>query len=154
VQVLAGVLLPSAAVFLLLLCNDKEVLGPWVNDRKTNLFTAAVVAVLVSLSVILTASVLFSGITAGQILDIVIACGAASVLAAGYAAVRRLRSGTPVTAPADRAGRDNWRMPPLALLHRPAMSAGRKIGMSALRLYLAVAMVLVVIKIVQLAIGR
>jgi hypothetical protein len=47
VPVLAGVLLPSAAVFLPL-CNDKEVLGPWVNDRKTNMFTAAVVAILVS----------------------------------------------------------------------------------------------------------
>src|SRR5258708_7003522 len=53
VQVLAGVLLPSASVFLLLLCNDSEVLGPWMNGRKTNMFTAAVVAVLVSLSVIL-----------------------------------------------------------------------------------------------------
>ena len=28
VQALAGVLLPSASVFLLLLCNDREVLGP------------------------------------------------------------------------------------------------------------------------------
>jgi Mn2+/Fe2+ NRAMP family transporter len=35
VQVLAGVLLPSATVFLLLLCNDKAVLGPWVNRAKT-----------------------------------------------------------------------------------------------------------------------
>jgi Mn2+/Fe2+ NRAMP family transporter len=33
VQTLAGVLLPSASVFLLLLCNDREVLGPWVNGR-------------------------------------------------------------------------------------------------------------------------
>ena len=31
VQVLAGVLLPSATLFLLLLCNDQGVLGPWVN---------------------------------------------------------------------------------------------------------------------------
>ena len=31
VQALAGVLLPSATVFLLLLCNDTEVLGPWFN---------------------------------------------------------------------------------------------------------------------------
>jgi Mn2+/Fe2+ NRAMP family transporter len=28
VQALAGVLLPSALVFLVLLCNDREVLGP------------------------------------------------------------------------------------------------------------------------------
>ncbi len=36
VQALAGVLLPSASVFLLLLCNDREVLGPWVNPRWLN----------------------------------------------------------------------------------------------------------------------
>src|SRR5579859_7954422 len=59
VQSLAGVLLPSATVFLLLLCNDKAVLGPWVNGRWVNLFTGAVIAGLVTLSVILTASVLF-----------------------------------------------------------------------------------------------
>ncbi|MFI4983342.1 MAG: NRAMP family divalent metal transporter, partial [Nevskiales bacterium] len=47
VQTLAGVLLPSATVFLLLLCNDKAVLGPWVNGRGLNLFTGAVIAVLV-----------------------------------------------------------------------------------------------------------
>ncbi|GAC1422088.1 MAG: divalent metal cation transporter [Burkholderiaceae bacterium] len=40
VQTLAGVLLPSASVFLLLLCNDKEVLGPWVNGPKLNILAA------------------------------------------------------------------------------------------------------------------
>jgi Mn2+/Fe2+ NRAMP family transporter len=154
VQVLAGVLLPSASVFLLLLCNDKDVLGPWVNGRKTNMFTAAVVAILVTLSVILTASVLFPAITARQILDIVAGCGAASLTAAGYASVRRLRAGTSAAAAVDRSGRESWRMPPLNLLQRPVMSAGRKVGMSALRLYLAVAMILVIIRIVELAIGR
>lgn len=63
VQTLAGVLLPSATVFLLLLCNDKEVLGPWVNSRRLNVFTSAVIWVLVLLSIILTASVLFPNIT-------------------------------------------------------------------------------------------
>jgi Mn2+/Fe2+ NRAMP family transporter len=168
VQVLAGVLLPSASVFLLLLCNDRAVLGPWVNGRKTNMFTAAVVAVLVSLSVILTASVLFPGITSRQILGIMAGCGAATVLAAGYALARGLRAGAraglraagPSPAepaaglPADRTDRETWRMPPLAMLRRPAMSTGRKIGMSALRLYLAVAMILVIVRIVQLAIGH
>jgi len=45
-------------------------------------------------------------------------------------------------------------MPALNLLERPAMSTGRKLGMSALRLYLAVAMILVVVRIIQLAIGH
>jgi NRAMP (natural resistance-associated macrophage protein)-like metal ion transporter len=59
VQALAGVLLPSATVFLLLLCNDEAVLGPWINGRGLNVFTGAVIAVLVMLSITLTASVLF-----------------------------------------------------------------------------------------------
>ncbi|MCS6474662.1 divalent metal cation transporter, partial [Burkholderia thailandensis] len=54
VQTLAGVLLPSATVFLLVLCNDRQVLGPWVNSTKLNVFTGAVVWVLVLLSIILT----------------------------------------------------------------------------------------------------
>ena len=153
VQVLAGVLLPSATVFLLLLCNDKAVLGPWVNGRKTNLFTSVVVAVLVTLSVVLTASVLFPAITAGQIVTIIIACAAASALAGVVALARRLRAGSAARLPFDRAARAGWRMPPLALLDRPAMSTGRKIGMSALRLYLAVAVILVVVRIVELAVA-
>jgi Mn2+/Fe2+ NRAMP family transporter len=161
VQTLAGVLLPSATVFLLLLCNDSEVLGPWVNGRKTNLFTSAVVAVLVSLSVVLTASVLFPTISARQIADILAGCGGVAMLAAGYAVARKLRAGRLAAAGAgaggvavDPAERDSWRMPPLALLRRPVMSTGRKIGMSALRIYLAVAMILVIIKVAQLATGH
>ena len=68
VQTLAGVLLPSATVFLLLLCNDKAVLGPWVNARWLNYFTGAVIAVLVMLSIILTASVLFPDATNEQVI--------------------------------------------------------------------------------------
>jgi Mn2+/Fe2+ NRAMP family transporter len=158
VQALAGVLLPSATVFLLLLCNDREVLGPWVNRRATNVFTSAVVAVLVALSVILTASMLFPAITARQIAGLAVACAAVAALAGGYALGRRLRTARAGTGmepgkagTGQTAERVNWRMPPLALLQRPTMSAGRRLGMSALRLYLGVAMVLVIVKIVQLA---
>jgi hypothetical protein len=63
VQALAGVLLPSATVFLLLLCNDRDVLGPWVNSRKRNFFTAIVVWILVLLSLALTAATLFKNIS-------------------------------------------------------------------------------------------
>src|SRR3984893_17433244 len=88
VQTLAGVLLPGATVFLLLLCNDRAVLGPWVNSRKLNIFTGGVVAVLVMLSVILTGSVLFPGISdtvilsiliGGSVLGLVVAVGVALV---------------------------------------------------------------------------
>jgi len=148
VQTLAGVLLPSASVFLLLLCNDKAVLGPWVNGRTTNLFTAAVVGVLVTLSIILTASVLFPNITASTIVTIMAACGGIGVLAAGYTLARR---GGEVV---DRSAREHWRMPPLDTLTRPTMSTARRIGMSTLRGYLLIAMILVIIKLAEVALGH
>ena len=69
VQVLAGVLLPSATVFLLLLCNDKDVLGPWTNPRWLNLITTSIVASLVALSALLTWSTLV-----GKVDSITAAC--------------------------------------------------------------------------------
>ncbi|MGW1198278.1 NRAMP family divalent metal transporter [Streptomyces sp. NPDC002536] len=154
VQTLAGVLLPSATVFLLLLCNDKAVLGPWVNGRWTNIFTSLVVAVLVCLSIILTAAVLFPDITTGAILDIMAVCGVAGLLALGYAETRRRKKGWALAAPVDRTGKENWRMPPLDELPKPLISTGRKIGLTALRTYLLAAMILVIVRIVQLALGH
>jgi hypothetical protein len=162
VQTLAGVLLPSASVFLLLLCNDKDVLGPWVNGRRTNLFTSAVVAVLVALSIVLTASVVFPDISAASIYRIMETCAAAGCAVAVYTLARRSRVGVGGSAGAgvgavsgiDRTGRDAWRMPPLAQLSRPVMSRTRRIGMGALRAYLAVAMVLVIIRLVDMALSR
>ena len=156
-QALAGVLLPSAAVYLLLLCNDRDVLGPWVNGRRTNLFTGSVVTVLVALSVILTASVIDPGLTARQILMILGGCGAAAALGGlGFAALRLRPGGAGLAqgAAIDRDGRENWRMPPLALLRRPPVPLSRKIGMTVLWSYVAVATVLVAVKIVQLALAH
>ena len=93
VQTLAGVLLPSATVFLLLLCNDRAVLGPWVNGRWLNLFTGAVIAVLVMLSVILTASVLYPQMDERAILG-VLAAAARSPLWSGSPACCFVSTGT------------------------------------------------------------
>ena len=152
VQVLAGVLLPSATVFLLLLCNDRAVLGPWVNRRGTNMFTSAVVAVLVTLSVVLTASVLFPAITGRQIMDIILVCAVVSLAAGGWMLLRSRRSRSSVEV--DRRDRENWRMPPLNVLSKPIMSAGRKAGLAALRAYLALAMIMVIVKIITMAVGH
>jgi Mn2+/Fe2+ NRAMP family transporter len=155
VQVLAGVLLPAATVFLLLLCNDRSVLGPWVNRARTNVFAGSVVAALITLSVVLTASVLFPSITGGQIELIMIVCAGVAVAGGVVALVRAHRSPAPLTvAVVESEGRDNWRMPPLNTLSTPQMSRARKIGLSALRCYLAVAMVLVIVRIVEEAMGH
>ena len=147
VQSLAGVLLPSATVFLLLLCNDTAVLGPWRNGRWLNLFTGGVIAVLVLLSVILTASVLFPTIGAAAMLWIL---GGGSALALiGWVGMRLLTGGTAEAI--DRRGRADWRMPPLDTLAPAMLGRGEKSWLGILRLYLVVAGGFVLVRIIHLA---
>jgi Mn2+/Fe2+ NRAMP family transporter len=152
VQTLAGVLLPSATVFLLLLSNDKAVLGPWVNSRTMNLFTGAVVAALVMLSVILTASVLFPDLDAKWIVGVL---GGGAVLAIVTALVVNLhgsgeRSRSIARQPIAH-DLDTWRMPPLDRLPPARLSAISRIWMIVLRSYLVVAAGLVLFRIFELA---
>ena len=163
VQTLAGVLLPSATVFLLLLCNDRAVLGPWVNSKKLNFFTGAVVWVLVMLSIILTASVLYPDITGEAMVEVL--AGGTLLAVVGYAAtvtVRRLRlASTDAAASAiaqasdseqqfSKEARNTWRMPPLEELPAPQLTLSKRIWMGVLRGYLIVAVALVVVKVVQM----
>jgi Mn2+/Fe2+ NRAMP family transporter len=62
VQVLAGVMLPAAIVFLQLLLNDRELLGVrFANRRWNNWVNWTVIAVLFALSFVLAAQVLLPG---------------------------------------------------------------------------------------------
>ena len=150
VQALAGVLLPSATVFLLLLCNDKAVLGPWVNRLWLNVVATVIVSVLLALSLILMTTTLFPHLDVkrltlafGVVLAVVLGVGAVLV-------VRGRRRRTPEP-PVSRETRANWRMPPFTLLDRPKWSRGRLIGMYLLRAYLVVAVLLLLVKAVELA---
>ena len=155
VQSLAGVLLPSATVFLLLLCNDQAVLGPWVNSRKLNVFTAAVIAVLVMLSVILTASFLFPSITETQIIGVLVGGSALTVAMAIVVKMYERWRGGPVaqTARVEQGSRESWRMPALASLAPAKLTLLNRIWMLVLRGYLLVAAGLLLAKLVQLALS-
>jgi Mn2+/Fe2+ NRAMP family transporter len=197
VQVLAGVLLPAATVFLLMLCNDRAVLGPWVNTPKTNAFTGAVIAALITLSVVLTASVMFPSITASAIFAIMGTCAAAAVAIGCFAVVQARRSArkaalaeaavmtevaeltelavvtelagsarlaeAPAAVPSGEAegtaslavvDKLSWRMPPLSELPTPVIGGARRIGLLGLRGYLAIAMIMVIVKIIETALGH
>ncbi|AOK62513.1 NRAMP family divalent metal transporter [Burkholderia ubonensis] len=153
VQTLAGVLLPSATVFLLLLCNDRQVLGPWVNSTKLNVFTSAVIWVLVLLSIILTASVMYPDISGDAILDVLV--GGTVFAIAGYLATVLIRRNKRVIEPGvDRSLRDTWRMPPLDTLEPQVMTLSTRIWMGVLRGYLVIAVGLVIVKVVQMMLLR
>jgi Mn2+/Fe2+ NRAMP family transporter len=149
VQTLAGVLLPSATVFLLLLCNDKAVLGPWVNGRWLNLFTGAVIALLVMLSIILTASVLFPEMDESVILAILGGGTLLTAIVGGAVFLLRRGRGEAI----DRRGRATWRMPHLDDLEPARLTLATRLWMIVLRGYLVVAGGLVLLRIVQLALN-
>ncbi|HEV3318986.1 MAG TPA: NRAMP family divalent metal transporter [Solirubrobacteraceae bacterium] len=152
VQALAGVLLPSATVFLLLLCNDREVLGPWVNPPWLNAIASVIVGVLIELSLILMANTMFPSIdvtTLFVVLSIVLAIGLVAM--GGYALTQRGGAAVMVSdGEIPREKRHTWTMPPLALLERPVWSPGRRLAMLVLRGYLVVAVLLLIVKTVQL----
>jgi Mn2+/Fe2+ NRAMP family transporter len=148
VQTLAGVLLPSATVFLLLLCNDTAVLGPWTNGRWLNVFTGAVIAVLVMLSIILTAAVLYPEMGETAILAL-LGGGTAFALCMAAAFLFLRRGGREVWT--DSYRRMMWRMPPLDRLPPANMTPLMRLWMVVLRGYLVLAGGLVLVRIVWLA---
>ncbi|HXS28498.1 MAG TPA: NRAMP family divalent metal transporter [Steroidobacteraceae bacterium] len=163
VQTLAGVLLPSATVFLLLLCNDRAVLGPHVNGPWLNLLTGVIIAGLIALSMLLTVTVLFPRI-GSSVMIAMLAAGALCAAVFGCAALasRRKRAGAFLTGAcpdelAPRASREPdphpWRMAPLSELPAVAMTPLTRCGMILLRAYLMIAAGLVLLRIVQLALS-
>jgi Mn2+/Fe2+ NRAMP family transporter len=157
VQTLAGVLLPSATVFLLLLCNDKAVLGPWVNTPGLNVFTGAIIAVLVMLSLILTLSVLFPGITEWDIIATLVVGSVIAFVVAVGALMTRGRVSTPMppsaALPTRAFERHHWRMPPLDELAPARLSLASRIWLIVLRSYLLLGGGLVLVWIVTLVGG-
>ena len=155
VQALAGVLLPSASVFLLLLCNDREVLGPWRNRPWLNALASVIVATLVLLSLILMATTVFPNINVTTFALIGGALLAAGLLGLGLLSLRSRREAKTagITEIAPKIPKEQWTMAPLALLSRPEMSSGRRAAMLTMSGYLLVAVILLVAKAVQLAGG-
>ena len=153
VQALAGILLPSATVFLVLLCNDKEVLGPWVNKPWLNIVATLIVSVLLMLSLILVITTLLPQLDT-RILVLVLGSFDAVAVAAASIWMWLSARKAPPEPEMSRADKENWRMPALALLQRPAWSQGRRFGMLAMRGYLVIAVILLIVKAIELALHR
>jgi Mn2+/Fe2+ NRAMP family transporter len=145
VQALAGILLPSATVFLLLLCNDRDVLGPWVNPRWLNALAALVVGTLVVLSTLLTITTIFPGVDVTTLgLGMFAALPIVLIAAAAMSPARRAVA---------TASRQHWTMPQLEKLPPPAPSSIRRLALIVLRCQLMLAAALLIAKVVQLGLG-
>src|SRR3989441_1589303 len=153
VQALAGIMLPSATVFAVLLCNDRAVLGPWVNRPWLNAVAAVIVGALLVLSQILVVSTAIPSIDV-TVLLVVFGSVAGSILVVGGAWSWFSNRGAPREPEIAREERANWRMPALVLLERPTWSGLRRTAMYALAGYLVLSIVLLAVKAVELATQR
>ena len=149
VQALAGVLLPSASVFLLLLCNDRDVLGPWVNRMWLNVLATVILGALLMLSGILMVTTVFPHVDVTLLLIVLGGLLAVGLTTLGTLGIRAREAAPP--APAER--RDTWTMKPVSLLGRPPRSRVRTITMATMYAYLFLAVVLLAVKAARLAGG-
>jgi Mn2+/Fe2+ NRAMP family transporter len=146
VQAFAGVLLPSALVFLLLLCNDREVLGPWVNPRWLNAVAATTIALLLVLSGVLTFTTVLPNL---RVMPFLLALAGATATILLLLGAMTLWRRTPDPAHPDASARRGWSMPPLDTLAQPVRSRGRGIGLVVLRVYLTLAALALVAAVVR-----
>jgi NRAMP (natural resistance-associated macrophage protein)-like metal ion transporter len=146
VQAMCGLMLPSTTIFVLLLCNDREVLGPWVNGKWLNVAATVIVSVLVVLSITMMVSTLFTSV---NVLALLITLGAIVFvgLVIGLPIGLR-RAAVKVEYHVDKR---DWRTPRLTLLAPLPTSLARRILLRAVGSYLLVAGTLLVVRIVQLA---
>jgi NRAMP (natural resistance-associated macrophage protein)-like metal ion transporter len=153
VQALAGIMLPSATVFAVLLCNDRAVLGPWVNRPWLNAIAGVIVGAMLVLSMILVISTVIPSIDVTALLVVLGSIAAAVLIGGGTWSWLKSR-GAPKALEVSRQERENWRMPGLALLERPEWSLGRRLAIYALSGYLVLSIIMLAVKAVELAIGR
>jgi len=146
VQAMCGLMLPSTSIFVLLMANDREALGPWVNARWLNAVAVVIIAILIVLSVTMMVSTLFTSVDVVAMLEWtggIVGLGVTIGLPIGLH-----RQGPSVQYDVDRL---DWRMPRLALLERPKRSRARRWLLMAIGTYLSAAGTLLAVRIIQLA---
>jgi Mn2+/Fe2+ NRAMP family transporter len=168
VEALNGILLPSALVFLILLANDKPVLGPWTNSTTQNWIAGIIAWIVLTFSLAPLVTTFWPVITLKQSFYGLGVCTVLGVAAAVLLLRFRPSNGeqpAPLSAPASnsrppgmdrgqwreelRERRVAWRTPPIHTLQRPVLSISRKIGLLALRGYIIFAIIIMVIKLIQ-----
>jgi Mn2+/Fe2+ NRAMP family transporter len=166
VEALNGILLPSALIFLILLANDRAVLGPWTNNTAQNWVAGLIAWTVTTFSLAPLVTTFYPNVTLTQ-------CGYAFAVCTliGLAAAVVLWRCRPSRPERDRLEPDSsrrpagmnraqwravlrqrrldWRTPRIDTLAPPALSVARRISLLTLRCYIIVAIVIMAIKLIQ-----
>jgi len=167
VEALNGILLPSALIFLVLLANDKAVLGPWTNNSAQNWIAGLVAWIVITFSLAPLVTTFYPDITLKQCfyafaVCVVIGLAAGAVL--WWLRPSRHEQGSLEPDSNKRPAGMNraewrevlserriaWRTPRIDTLQPPPLSIARQIGLLALRCYILFAIVIMAIKLVQI----
>jgi Mn2+/Fe2+ NRAMP family transporter len=171
VEALNGILLPSALVFLILLVNDKPVLGPWTNNSAQNWIGGLVVWAVTTFSLAPLVTTFFPDVSLRQCLSTLVICTIIGLAAAAVLWRFRPSRHRPVSLAPDsnrrppgmtrsewrevlRDRRTAWPTPRIDTLQWPALSVAHKIGLLTLRGYIIFAIIVVAIKLVQVTAAR
>ncbi len=152
VQALTGVLLPSTLILLLLLCNDRELLGPMRNGPTLNLVAGSAIFLILGLSTLLAISTALPGLKLPGALILtgaLLSAGAVPLAVAGLRA-RRQRDRDERLTPWQRL---TWSSPPLELIPLPRKTHARVIALAVIRVYVLVVVVLLAIRLGHLPLG-
>jgi hypothetical protein len=149
VQAFAGILLPSTLVLLLILCNDRHLLGPLTNGRWLNASASLAVAIVLGLSTVLTITTVLPGVAIGTALlaSIGLLLAGALALAVGYALERPASPSSPELTPWQRR---TWSAPRLELVRPATPTRPRVFALAMLRGYILLITALLLLKLAGL----
>jgi hypothetical protein len=130
-----------------------------VNRPWLNVVASVIVSVLLLLSGILMATTIFPKLNVVSVAVCLcvafVICAVAAFGVLWWTGRRRPKPAVleQLSQALARVDRDSWRMPPLALLKPIQWSVGTRVGMLALRGYLVIGAILLVVKAIQLGSG-
>ncbi|MBV9413391.1 MAG: divalent metal cation transporter [Solirubrobacterales bacterium] len=152
VQALAGILLPVALVLLLMLCNDRELLGPLTNPLWLNAIAAAVVGLIVVLATMLTITTVAPGVS---VLDAALLTAPAIAVcgAALLATLRRVRPRPPSSTTMTDWQRRTWSARMLELVPAAPATRARMVALALLRAYVLLMIALLAVRLGRLIAG-
>jgi Mn2+/Fe2+ NRAMP family transporter len=152
VQALAGILLPTALVLLLMLCNDRELVGPLTNPGWLNAIAVAAITLILGLATMLTITTVVPGVSVLGA-ACVTAAGAAVFAGALAAMLTGARSPRPPSDTLTSWQRRTWSSRMLELVPAPPATRSRVLVLAMLRAYTVVMIALLVVRLGTLIAG-